>query len=217
MLTRAQPSSLPGRAATTAHACSETPRRPLTPARPRSPGQFPLPPIDPENVQFVVFVRAKTGLKRWNPLTVTQGNAQATLLVKGLDSDLTRDTTQSTLVKEFARAIYKDKEQVTKMVAALAKQAGPASGLKFAKEFEFGMGLLDRVNPRDSIALPGKVSPVWALPAEDGIEPTPAETVAAGATAVIEGISSGWKSFVDSTSAGLGGKKEPAAGAPAGS
>lgn len=163
-------------------------------------GTFPLPPIDPVNVQFVVFVRSKNGaVKRWNPLTVTQGNAQATVLAKGLEADFSRETTQATLTKEFARAIYKDKEQVTKMVEQLCKQAPASSGLKFAKEFEFGMSLLDRENPKDSIMLPGKTQPVWLLPAEDAIEPTPVETVAAGAASVIDGLTSGWKSFVDST------------------
>jgi len=45
-----------------------------------------LPPIDPDNEQFVIYVRSKKGLKTWFPLNVVTGGSTANTLVKGLDS-----------------------------------------------------------------------------------------------------------------------------------
>jgi hypothetical protein len=44
----------------------------------------------------VVFVRSKFGLKKWMPLNVLTGGAQANLLAKGLESELTKETSMAT-------------------------------------------------------------------------------------------------------------------------
>ncbi len=62
-----------------------------------------MPPVDPDNAQFVIFVRSKRGLKRWFPLNVVTGGSQANLLVKGLDSDLTKARAARVLHRELAR------------------------------------------------------------------------------------------------------------------
>ena len=128
-----------------------------------------MPPVDAENVQFVVFVRSKFGLKKWMPLNVLTGGAQANLLAKGLESDLTKETSMATLKREFAKTIYKDKAQVEEMCRT---KMGPT--LKFAKELEYGMAIMSREKPKESIMGIGGTD-IWVLPAEAELEKTAAE------------------------------------------
>ena len=44
--------------------------------------------IDPDNEQFVIYVRSKKGFKAWYPLNVVTGGSTANTLVKSLDSSL---------------------------------------------------------------------------------------------------------------------------------
>jgi hypothetical protein len=152
--------------------------------------QMNMPEVDPENTQFVIYVRSKFGLKKWMPLNVLTGGSQANLLAKGLDSDLTKEASMSTLKREFAKTIYKDKAQVEEMCRT---KMGPT--LKFAKELEYGMAILNKEKPKESIM--GIGTTIWALPAEAEIEKTAAEQVQEGAAGVLDSISSGWSSFVD--------------------
>lgn len=61
-----------------------------------------LPPIDPDNEQFVIYVRSKKGLKTWFPLNVVTGGSTANTLVKGLDSNLSKDVFFSSLLPVFS-------------------------------------------------------------------------------------------------------------------
>ena len=147
-----------------------------------------MPPVDPENAQFVIFVRSKRGLKRWFPLNVVTGGSQANLLVKGLESDLTKETSQSTLIREVARTIYKDRVQIEELV----RDKFPP--MKFAKEIEYGMCILDKAKPRESVM---GMTGVMSLPDEADLGTTAVEAAAAGAAGILDSITSGWKSFVD--------------------
>ncbi len=151
---------------------------------------MPLPEVDPENAQFVIFVRSKLGIKRWFPLNVVTGGTQANLLIKGMESELTKETSSATLLREVARTIYKDRVQIEELV----RDKFPP--MKFAKEIEYGMCVLDRAKPRESVM--GMLG-VMPLPAEADMQPTAVEAAAAGAAGVLDSISSGWKSFVEST------------------
>jgi hypothetical protein len=147
-----------------------------------------MPPVDPENAQFVIFVRSKKGLKRWFPLNVVTGGTQANLLIKGMDSELTKETSTSTLIREVARTIYKDRVQIEELV----RDKFPP--MKFAKEIEYGMCILDKEKPRESVM---GMTGVMLLPDEADMAPTAVEAAAAGVGGVLDSISSGWKSFVD--------------------
>ena len=142
----------------------------------------------------VIFVRSKLGLKRWMPLNVLSGGAQANGLVKGMEMDMTREASTSTLKREVARMIYKERVQ---MEETIRKQFPP---MKYAKEIEYGMCILDRAKPRESIM--GNLG-VMQLPAEEEIGQTPVESVAAGAAGVLGNLTSAWDSFVS------GGKGKP--------
>ena len=54
-----------------------------------------MPPIDPDNEQFVIYVRSKRGIKAWYPLNVVTGGSAANTLVKGLDSSISKEMARS--------------------------------------------------------------------------------------------------------------------------
>lgn len=97
--------------------------------------------MDPENAEFVLFVRSKK-LPQWVPLTIMKGGGPANLLVKGLDSDLGRALAMKTLTNNIGQAVYRDR---TPMEAALRSQYPP---LKAAKELEYGFKIRDKENPK---------------------------------------------------------------------
>lgn len=61
----------------------------------------PTPPVDPDNAEFVVFVRA-TKLPRWIPFTIVKGGNQANLLVKAMDGNFGKEFYKTTLVNNIA-------------------------------------------------------------------------------------------------------------------
>ena len=54
------------------------------------------------NEQFVIYVRSKKGLKTWFPLNVVTGGSTANTLVKGLDSNLSKDVFSSLSYYHFS-------------------------------------------------------------------------------------------------------------------
>jgi hypothetical protein len=99
-----------------------------------------------------------------------------------------QETSMSTLVREVSRTIYKDRVQIEELV----RDKFPP--MKFAKEIEYGMCVLDKEKPRESVM---GLTGVITLPDEADIGQTPVEAAAAGAAGVLDSISSGWKSFVE--------------------
>jgi hypothetical protein len=152
--------------------------------------------VDPDNAQLVIFVRSKMGVKRWLPLNVLNGGAQANGLVKGLESDLTRETCENTLKREVARMIYKERAQMEDMVR---KNFPP---MKFAKVFEYGMCILNRDKPRESVM--GTLG-VMVLPQEEDIVAAPLENAAAAATTAASGVFDNLQSGLKSFLGGIGG------------
>ena len=47
----------------------------------------PTPPVDPDNEEFVLFIRA-TKFPQWYPLSVVKGGAQANVLLRAMQNDL---------------------------------------------------------------------------------------------------------------------------------
>lgn len=123
-----------------------------------------LPPIDPDNEQFVIYVRSKKGLKVWYPLNVVTGGSAANTLVKGLENDLSKSMALKSLSQNIGQAIYKDFEAINKVARTMPM-------LKQAKEIEYGFGVLDKENPRSMFA-PAS-DKVWMIPSEEECE-TPA-------------------------------------------
>lgn len=143
----------------------------------------PTPPVDPDNEEFVIFVRSKK-LPQWVPLSVVKGGAAANMLVKGLDTEFMRETTVGTLVNNIGRAVYKDKDQI---IASLRKAYPP---FKEAKEFEWAFKIRERDDPK-----------AWYLP--KNLMNIPPEEELSAEKAPLEGV----KDFFSNAFAGISGKK----------
>ena len=61
----------------------------------------PVPPVDPDNEEFVVFVSALR-MPQWIPFSVVQGGAQANALVKVMRGNIGKETAKKTLLKNLA-------------------------------------------------------------------------------------------------------------------
>lgn len=145
-----------------------------------------LPPIDPDNEQFVIYVRSKKGLKTWFPLNVVTGGSTANTLVKGLDSNLSKDVGPSllchhishrflqmalkSLTNNIGQAIYKEQVQLEEMVRKMPM-------LKSARELEYGFSILDKTNP-NSMFKPSEKD-VFVIPPEEETR-MPAQEAAEG-------------------------------------
>ena len=60
----------------------------------------PTPPVDPNNAEFVIFVRA-VKYPQWYPLSVMNGGPAANVLVKAMESDLGKKLSGNTLVRNI--------------------------------------------------------------------------------------------------------------------
>ena len=145
-----------------------------------------LPPIDPDNEQFVIYVRSKKGLKTWFPLNVVTGGSTANTLVKGLDSNLSKDVCLSlfyyhfshyflqmalkSLTNNIGQALYKEQVQLEEMVRKMPM-------LKSARELEYGFSVLDKKNP-NSMFKPSEKD-VYVIPPEEETR-MPAQEAAEG-------------------------------------
>jgi len=56
--------------------------------------------VDPDNAEFVIFVRAKK-FPQWYPLSVVKGGSAANVLVKAMESELGRKLSGNTLVRNI--------------------------------------------------------------------------------------------------------------------
>lgn len=119
----------------------------------------PTPLVDPENEEFVIFVRS-TKQPQWVPLSVVKGGAAANMLVKGLETEFMRETTVKTLV------------EVRCWVPACWALGGCAGWLLGLRRSPGGglagkrRALLLRLPPPPPPAPPlPPTAPLWALPA----------------------------------------------------
>jgi len=68
----------------------------------QQPQRPPTPPVDPDNEEFVVFVRAKK-LPRWIPFTIVKGGAQANVLVKAMKGNFGKEFYSKTLINQIGQ------------------------------------------------------------------------------------------------------------------
>ncbi len=153
-----------------------------------------MPPIDPDNEQFVIYVRSKKGFKSWYPLNVVTGGSTANTLVKGLGSDVSKDLATKSLTNNIGQAIYKDIDQLEEMCRRMPM-------LKAAKELEYGFMILDKTDP-SSMFKPAPQK-VFVIPPEEETR-MPAQQMAEGfqsAANKVKGLlggSSNWSSRCNS-------------------
>merc|ERR1711920_146039 len=120
--------------------------------------EMPVPPIDKDNEEFVLFARSKrSALKNWYPFTIMVGGSQANLLVKARENEISKAMTEGTLGKSLGATLYKEKDKLNEMV----KERVPY--LKVAKELEYGFKVRNKDKPQTWMFADG----VEAIPAEE--------------------------------------------------
>ncbi|GMH33245.1 hypothetical protein BSKO_01079 [Bryopsis sp. KO-2023] len=100
----------------------------------------PTPPVDPNDEEFVLFVRSKK-VPKWYPYSIMKGGWAANALVKSQENDWGKKLYSGTLVKNVSEALYKDYDKVVQSV----RQNYPM--LKEAKELQFGFKVRDKTKP----------------------------------------------------------------------
>ena len=60
----------------------------------------PTPPVDPQNEEFVLFIRAKK-FPQWYPLSVVKGGGQANVLLKAMQNDFGKLLYGKTLIRNI--------------------------------------------------------------------------------------------------------------------
>lgn len=125
-----------------------------------------MPPVDPDNVEFVIFVRSKK-LLQWMPLSIMKGGAAANLLVKSQEVEIGKKLYGNALIENVAKAIYKDKSDVERTLRSQFPM------FKAVKEFEYGFKIRDKENPKSWYL----ANDIQILPPEEEISATPVENV----------------------------------------
>jgi len=135
-----------------------------------------MPTVDPDNEQFVIYVRSKTGLKSWYPLNVVTGGTTANALVKGLDTNISKGMAMSSLTNNIGQAIYKDEENLKNVVKKMPM-------LKAAKDLEYGFMILDKERPETMFKPPS--DKVFVIPPEEETR-MPAQKAAEGVKGALD-------------------------------
>ena len=65
----------------------------------------PTPPVDPQNEEFVLFIRAKK-FPQWYPLSVVKGGAQANVLLKAMQNDFGKLLYGKTLIRQIGSVSF---------------------------------------------------------------------------------------------------------------
>eukprot|EP00878_Enallax_costatus_P001817 GHUV01001975.1.p1 GENE.GHUV01001975.1~~GHUV01001975.1.p1 ORF type:complete len:229 (+),score=77.60 GHUV01001975.1:95-781(+) len=74
-----------------------------------------LPPVDPDNEEFCVFMRATSGVyQNWIFVSVVKGGASANALVKSMESAWGKKLYSRTLIQNIGNAVYKDRDTIVK-------------------------------------------------------------------------------------------------------
>merc|ERR1719181_2550362 len=119
--------------------------------QPKMRPKIPNPPVDPDNEEFVVFVRSKR-FGPWVPCTMVKGSSVANQLVKAIDQQLSRDT----LIRNVGTSVYENQKDLMKGAVKAAPNLAVASAV------EFGFKVRDKTKPeewympKDIIVLPPK-------------------------------------------------------------
>ncbi|KIZ07565.1 hypothetical protein MNEG_0380 [Monoraphidium neglectum] len=117
-----------------------------------------IPPVDPENEEFVIFIRATSGsYQQWMNMSVVKGGSSANLLVKGMATEWGRKLYARTLLSNIAGSIYKERDAILKGLRDSVRQQIRMGGPKVmepllnvpAADFEFAMKIRDKANPKD--------------------------------------------------------------------
>eukprot|EP00669_Euglena_mutabilis_P004831 TRINITY_DN16194_c0_g1_i1.p2 TRINITY_DN16194_c0_g1~~TRINITY_DN16194_c0_g1_i1.p2 ORF type:complete len:237 (+),score=76.59 TRINITY_DN16194_c0_g1_i1:101-712(+) len=161
-------------------------RRPAGPDAADEPPdrQAPHPPLDPDNEEFVLFIRAKDVGTKWLPLTVVTGGSSANNLVKATQGSLATDVFKNQLIRSIGEVVYRDQAKVEKMI-----RSSKVPGLGAVKEFEYGFKVRDKKDPEAWM----DDTDVTLIPPKDSLPTTPLNTIAEGVRGLADKLGFGPK------------------------
>ncbi|KAG1675416.1 hypothetical protein FOA52_012335 [Chlamydomonas sp. UWO 241] len=115
----------------------------------------PCPEVDPDNAEFVVFIRAvdymdekmkvKMNASPWVPLTIVKGGQAANFLVKAMENEWGRKLYGKTLIKNIGMACYKDRDSIERGL----KQGQPNLRNVPSSNFQYAFKIRDKSVPKD--------------------------------------------------------------------
>jgi len=119
-----------------------------------------IPEVDPDNEEFCVFTRAKTGpYQNWVFVSVVKGGSTANAMTKALETGWGRQIYSSILIRNIGLTLYKDRDAIVKgLKDQIRKQlqfSQMAPGVKIMEPltnqpvtaFEFGFKIRDKSKP----------------------------------------------------------------------
>jgi hypothetical protein len=142
--------------------------------------QPPTPPVDPDNEEFVMFVRPKRMPSMWIPYTIVTGGTQANQLVQSSKGNFAKGMFSDQLVRSMGEVVYRDQ----KTIEANIKKIPMLSGYS---EFEYGFKIRNKEVPEDWIKAEG----VIVIPPEDELPATPVSKVTDGVKGIADKLGFG--------------------------
>ncbi|KAG2454793.1 hypothetical protein HYH02_000628 [Chlamydomonas schloesseri] len=132
--------------------------------------EAPVPEVDPENAEFVIFFRcmkykdpqlnAMVGPSLWVPLSIVKGNQVSNFLVNAIKSPWGMRLYGRTLIWQMASGLYQDKAKLEK---ELRKNFPPFAN-SASSDFQYAFKIRDKANPKD-----------WTKPEDLTVFPAPEE------------------------------------------
>jgi hypothetical protein len=138
------------------------PEKMRMPNKGRLQPKIPVPEVDKDNEEFVVFVRSKM-LPAWVPCTMIKGTSVANQLVKSINTQLSKDT----LLRNIGESVYSNSKDLLKG----ATRAAP--NLAYARAIEYGFKVRDKSKPEEWY----KPVDIIVIPPKDQLPKAPLEGV----------------------------------------
>jgi len=136
------------------------------------------PPIDPDNEEFVIFIRPTSGpIQQWMSVSVVKGGSQANTLVAAMQqSEWGKALYSRTLISNIGQSLYKERDA---MVKSIRKSAADAvkMGMKSqepivnvpTKDWQFAFKIRDKSDAADA----SRATNLTIIPPEDQITLNP--------------------------------------------
>ncbi|GLI59560.1 hypothetical protein VaNZ11_001466, partial [Volvox africanus] len=115
----------------------------------------PVPEVDPENAEIVLFVRVlkykdptlnmEVGPSLWMPVNLIKGNQTLNFLVEALKTDWGMRLYGRTLIWQIASGVYQDKAKLEKDL----KKNVPQFANVTSKDFQYAFKIRDKSVPKD--------------------------------------------------------------------
>ncbi|GFR42109.1 hypothetical protein Agub_g2952 [Astrephomene gubernaculifera] len=136
--------------------------------------EMPVPEVDPENAEFVMFFRClkyknptvnvMVGPSPWIPVTIMKGSNALNFVTKAVENEWGMKLYGRTLVWQIAKSIYQERAKLEKDV----RKRMPNFANVPSSDFEYAFKIRDKANPKDWVKAEG----LTVLPPEEELGAT---------------------------------------------